>query len=199
MRGRRRTPGRCIGLTLSGAVVLTTTACSPIERPLAAVYVDGRGVPQALLRSCDEDGRVRAPWLHGVAVRTTETEDGTRPEASGTEDDTRNDNGNDTENDNGNDTGNDWIGWESSGMHKAADFPLFSPPAHWPAETRGPQSLQPGYRYDLRFGDPDDSYEYAGTVWFDADRLARVPAGRVLTLGGVMTREAFEEAARKAC
>ncbi|WMX49157.1 hypothetical protein RGF97_31450 [Streptomyces roseicoloratus] len=104
---------------LSGAVVLSTTACSPIERPLAAVYVDGRGVPQALLRSCDADGRVRAPRLHGVAVRTTETEDGTRPEASGTEDDTRNDTGNDT----ANATGNDWIGWESSGMHKAADFP----------------------------------------------------------------------------
>ncbi|MFB7369524.1 hypothetical protein ACFC0D_06755 [Streptomyces sp. NPDC056222] len=169
---------------LSGAIMLSVAGCSPEQRPLAAVYVDQQGTAHALLRSCDDDGRVRGPALRGTAVRATKqatSDEGqsTAPEASRTEE--------------------PWIGWDTRGRHKAADFPLFAPPSSWAAETRGPQTLQPGYSYELAFADPDDSYAYSASVTFDAKQLAGVPDGEVLTLRGTMTREAFEVLARKAC
>ncbi|WP_406055563.1 hypothetical protein OG462_07145 [Streptomyces sp. NBC_01077] len=158
--------------------------CSPELRPLAAVYVDRQGTAHALLRSCDNDGLVRGPGLRGSETRATEeatpgTAHGTAPEATPTEE--------------------PWIGWETRGAHKAADFPLFAPPPQWAAETRGQQTLRPGYSYELDFADPGDSYAYRASVTFDARQLAGVPAGEVLTHRGTMTREAFEDLAREAC
>ncbi|MFI2432100.1 hypothetical protein [Streptomyces sp. NPDC018693] len=169
---------------MSGAIMLSTAGCSPEPRPLAAVYVDQQGTAHALLRSCDDDGRVRGPELRGTAVRATDeaTSDETQetaPEAHTEEE--------------------PWIGWDTRGLHKAADFPLFAPPSVWAAEIRGPQTLRPGYSYELAFGDPDDSYAYNGSVTFDAQQLAGVPVGEVLTGQGTMTREAFEDLARQAC
>ncbi|MEU3301358.1 hypothetical protein ABZ729_16255 [Streptomyces sp. NPDC006678] len=174
----------CLTSALSGVIMLSAAGCSPEQRTLVAVYVDERGTAQALLRSCDEDGRVRGPELRGTMARAAEgaTSDATQdtvPAAS--------------------ETDVPWIGWDTRGPHVAADFPLFAPPAQWEAETRGPQTLQPGYTYELAFGDPDDAYVYSASVTFDVDQLARVPAGEVLTGQGAMTKDAFEGLARKAC
>ncbi|MEU6878801.1 hypothetical protein [Streptomyces sp. NPDC046712] len=165
-------------------ITLLATGCSPELRPLAAVYVDEKGTAHALLRACDDDGLVRGPELRGTVLPDTEgaTSDesgGAAPEASQPEE--------------------PWIGWDTRGPHKAADFPLFAPPSAWGAETRGPQALQPGYTYELAFADPDDAYVYSASVTFDAGQLARVPSGEVLTLRGTMSKEAFEKLARKAC
>ncbi|MFG3345844.1 hypothetical protein ACGF1Z_12385 [Streptomyces sp. NPDC048018] len=178
-------------MTLVGAIVLSAAACSPEVRPLAAVYADEDGAPHALLRTCDEDGRVRAPWLRGTLP--SEAPDGTADEGrgAGTADEASEAEASAME--------EPWTGWETGGIHKAADFPLFSPPASWTAETRGRQALQPGHEYELGFADPSDSYVYNGVVTFDAGQLALVPPGHVLTIRGAMTREAFEDAARSAC
>ncbi|MFC8761585.1 hypothetical protein ACFUAG_12825 [Streptomyces sp. NPDC057193] len=182
--GTRRARRVCLATALSSAILLSAAGCSPELRPLAAVYVDQRGTVQALLRSCDDDGRIASPWLHGTVVHpsgeaSSDDAEDPAPEASATEE--------------------PWIGWDSRGVHKAADFPLFTPPPSWAAETRGPRTPQPGHRYELGFADPDDSYVYNGTVTFDARRLAEVPPGEVLTLHGTMTREAFEDLAAEAC
>ncbi|MEJ8646004.1 hypothetical protein WKI68_41875 [Streptomyces sp. MS1.HAVA.3] len=142
----------CLASALGGAVVLSAAGCSPALHPLAAVYVDQEGTAHALLRPCDDDDRVRGPGLRGTVVRAASeaTSDGTQdtaPEASPAEE--------------------PWIGWETHGLHEAADFPLFAPPSGWAAEVRGPQSLQPGYSYELAFADPDDDYAYNGAVTFD--------------------------------
>ncbi|MFJ8644654.1 hypothetical protein ACIRNI_00785 [Streptomyces sp. NPDC093546] len=158
-----------LAAALSGAIMLAGAGCSPELRPLAAVYVDEQGTAYALLRSCDDTGRVRAPGLRGT---------GTGTGAEGEE---------------------PWVGWDAPGLHEAADFPLFAPPAPWAAEIRGPQTLRPGYTYELAFADPDDSYAYSTSVTFDAGQLEAVPPGEVLTLDGTMTREAFEDRARTAC
>ncbi|MFI0895204.1 hypothetical protein [Streptomyces sp. NPDC020983] len=169
---------------LSGAVVLAVSGCGPEERLLVAVYVDQQGTAQALIRTCDNDGQVRGPWLEGTLSTDSEepTSGGTRgvaSAASGTEE--------------------PWIGWRAYGIHRAVDFPLLAPPALWRVETHGVQILQAGYTYELSISDPDDHYVYNGTVRFDAAQLARVKPGRVLTSEGVMSRKAFEEGARKAC
>ncbi|WP_326586318.1 hypothetical protein [Streptomyces sp. NBC_01294] len=174
----------CLASALSGAVVLSAAGCSPALHPLAAVYVDQEGTAHALLRPCDDDDRVHAPRLRGSVVRAAEeaTSDGaqdTTPEAAPAED--------------------PWIGWDTRGLHEAADFPLFAPPSGWAAEVRGPQTLQAGYSYELAFSDPHDDYAYNGSVTFDPGQLAGVPAGEVLTLQGTMTRKAFEDLARKVC
>ncbi|WCD89643.1 hypothetical protein KPP03845_106065 [Streptomyces xanthophaeus] len=174
----------CLGAALGGAIVLSSAGCSPEQRPLAAVYVDQQGAAHALLRSCGGDGRVRAPGLRGTGLRGADgpAPDGAQdvaPGASPTEE--------------------TWNGWYAPGLHEAADFPLFAPPASWAAESRGPQDLVPGHSYELAFADPDDSYAYSASVTFDARRLAGLPAGEVLTLRGTMTREAFEDLARQAC
>ncbi|MFJ6405832.1 hypothetical protein ACIQK9_09950 [Streptomyces hydrogenans] len=170
----------CLSSVMSGAVMLCAAGCSPELRPLAAVYTDEQGTAHALLRSCDDDGRVRGPGLYGTA-----------PEASGTEDA-----GAETAEDEAEEPS---AGWEAEGRNEAADFPLFAPPPEWAVEFRGPRTLRPGYSYELSFGDPDDSYAYSGSVTFDARQLAAVPAGEVLTMRGAMTKEAFEVLARDAC
>ncbi len=174
----------CRAAALSAALTLSAAGCSPELRPLVAVYVDQRGSAQALLRPCDDDGRVRAPRLLGTAVRVPQEDlsdegRGTAPETPPGEE--------------------PWIGWETRGTHEAADFPLFAPPARWGAELRGPRSPRPGYTYELAFTDPEDSYAYNASVTFDAGQLAAVPAGEVLTLRGTMPRRKFEALARKAC
>ncbi|MFE5300630.1 hypothetical protein [Streptomyces sp. NPDC056632] len=177
---------------LVGAIMVSVAACSPELRPLAAVYVDGDGTPHALLRACDEDGRIRGPWLQGRlpteapddATADEAEQDANAPEASAGE---------------ASAMAQPWIGWDTAGLHEAADFPLFSPPTAWKAVSRGPQTLRPGYEYELGFADPSDSYVYNGLVTFDAGQLAAVPPGQVLTARGAMTREAFEDAARSAC
>ncbi|MFI6285564.1 hypothetical protein ACIBCM_12520 [Streptomyces sp. NPDC051018] len=185
MRIRTRTTVRTfLAPAWCGAIMLAATGCSPELRPLAAVYTDRQGTAHALLRSCDDDGRVRGPELRGTAVPASEetTPNGARataPQASREEE--------------------PWIGWETRGLHKAADFPLFAPPSPWAAETRGPQTLQPGHSYELTFADPDDSYTYSASVTFDARQLAELAPGEVLTRQGPMTRESFEDLARKAC
>ncbi|WP_159041759.1 hypothetical protein [Streptomyces aureus] len=178
----------CLASALSGVIALTVAGCSPELRTLAAVYVDEQGTAHALLRSCD-DGRVRGPGLRGTAARATEAgaeateeepaEQGTASEGTRREE--------------------PWIGWDTRGVRAAADFPLFAPPAEWAAEVRGPQTLRPGYSYELDFADPDDSYAYRASVTFDAGQLAALPVGEVLTDRGAMTREAFEDVAREAC
>lgn len=177
----------CLATTLSGAIMASTAGCSPELRPLAGVYVDQQGTAHALLRSCDDDGRVRGPWLRGTVAHMTNgsASDETQDTASEVSE--------------ASEAEEPWIGWDARGLHQAADFPLFAPPAQWAAEIRGPQTLQPGYSYELSFADPDDSYVYNGSVTFDARQLAGVPTGRVLTLEGTMTRQAFEDLARKAC
>ncbi|MEU6482482.1 hypothetical protein [Streptomyces sp. NPDC046887] len=169
-RARRRRGA----LLLGGVMVVSVAGCAPVERPLVAVYADREGTAQVLLRSCDEDGRVRGPILEGTP--TGDPGGGAAEEAS---------------------VG--WVGWEARGEHRAADFPLFAPPSDWDAEFHGIRELRPGHSYRLAFGDPDDSYAYTGTVSFDAERLARVPDGEVLTLDGTVSREAFEEQAREVC
>ncbi|MEU7282911.1 hypothetical protein AB0A69_29650 [Streptomyces sp. NPDC045431] len=169
---------------LAGALLLSVTGCSPEQRPLVAVYVDQRGVPYALLRSCDDDGRVRGPGLRGTLARGTEgaapdEARGSAPAEPLAED--------------------SWTGWDTRGHHEAADFPLFAPPSSWSAETRGPQSLQPAHSYELAFADPDDSYAYTASVTFDARELAALPTGQVLTGQGAMPSGAFEDLARQAC
>ncbi|MFF3847725.1 hypothetical protein [Streptomyces sp. NPDC002328] len=175
----------CLASALSSAIMLSTAGCSPELRPLVGVYVDQQGTAHALLRACDDDGRVRGPWLHGTVVRA-EDDEATSDEAASDEASS-------------DEAEEPWIGWDTRGLRQAADFPLFAPPAQWAAETRGPQTLQPGYSYELAFADPDDSYVYNGSVTFDARRIAGMSAGEVLNLDGVVTREAFEEATRKAC
>ncbi|MEU9103277.1 hypothetical protein AB0D54_02725 [Streptomyces xanthophaeus] len=174
----------CLVAALSGTIVLAAAGCSPEQRPLAAVYVDQQGAAHALLRPCEGDGRVRAPGLRGTVVRGA---DGPPPDeaqdvAAGASP-----------------PDESWTGWYAPGLHEAADFPLFAPPASWAAESRGPQNLMPGRSYELAFADPDESYAYSASVTFDARRLAGLPAGEVLTLRGTMTREAFEDLARQAC
>ena len=158
---------------LSGLVMLTVAGCGPKQLPLVAVYVDPQSTPQALMRQpCDDDGRVRSPELRGTRTQPSATDPSPTEEP--------------------------WIGWDAPGSPEAADFPVFAPPAAWAAETRGPQSLLPGYTYELSFADPDDSYVYNGLVSFTADDLARLAPGQVLTLKGAMPREAFEDTARAA-
>ncbi|MFF5505230.1 hypothetical protein ACF1E9_31020 [Streptomyces roseolus] len=157
-----------IGLTVSG--------CSPALRPLVAVYVDERGTPRALLRSCEDDGTIRGPLLD---VTPDRPEAGTGPDAP--------------------EDPEPWQGWRAQGTRAAEDIALFSPPARWDVETRGPQTLLPGVTYVLSLADPDDEYAYAGEVSFTAADLAALPADRVLTLDGETTRDAFEERARDAC
>ncbi|MFJ8659768.1 hypothetical protein [Streptomyces sp. NPDC093795] len=165
--------------------MLSAAGCSPELRPLAAVYVDQHGTAHALLRSCDDDGRVGSPWLRGTVVPATDDEapsgDARNPEPEAAE------------------TEGPWTGWETRGLYKAADFPLFDPPSAWAAETRGPQTPQPGHTYELGFADPDDSYVYNGWVRFEARRLAELAPGEVLTLRGAMTKEAFEDLAAEVC
>ncbi|MET9622370.1 hypothetical protein ABZZ37_16630 [Streptomyces sp. NPDC006464] len=179
------TAGRAgLASVLSGTIMLSAAGCSPELRPLAAVYVDQQGNAHALLRSCADDGQVRGPELHGSVIRATE--DAVPDEAQDAVSDPPT-------------ADEQWIGWNAGGLHKAADFPLFAPPQQWAAETRGPQALQPGYSYELAFGDPDDSYAYSASVTFDAPRLEKVPAGEVLTFRGTMTRKAFEDLAQRSC
>ncbi|MFV5997813.1 hypothetical protein ACNPQM_36905 [Streptomyces sp. NPDC056231] len=174
----------CITWALSGAVVLALSGCSPEERLLVAVYVDEHGTAQALLRSCDDDGQVRGPWLRGTFTTKSEEPTAGAVEGFGAA---------------APETEEPWIGWRARGINTAADFPLFAPPAQWRADTRGQQNLQPGYTYELTFGDPDDAYVYNGAMTFDATQLARVKSGEVLTRRGIMSMDAFEEGARKAC
>ncbi|MFF8840818.1 hypothetical protein [Streptomyces sp. NPDC015130] len=185
-----RTRRGCLAALLGGAVMLASAGCSPAQRPLVAVHVDERGVAHALLRSCDDDGRVRGPALHGTVPRPTPTsEDVSSPEGAAPEGAAPEESA----------VAEPWIGWEALGTHEAADFPLFEPPSSWAAEARGPRSPQPGRSYELSFADPDDSYAYTGTVTFDAGQLAKVRPGDVLTLRGTMTKEEFEDLAREAC
>ncbi|WP_199548938.1 hypothetical protein [Streptomyces sp. N35] len=144
------------------------------------MYVDERGSAQALIRPCDDEGRVRGPWLRGLPPET--------PEQATADGETR-----DREQE------ENWVGWRARGVHTAADVPLFSPLEGWKAETRGPQILRPGYDYLLTIGDPGDSYVYNGTVTFDARELARLSPGKVLTGDGPMSRDAFEQRAQDEC
>ncbi|WDN55148.1 hypothetical protein [Streptomyces clavuligerus] len=177
-----------VAAALCGVALSGTTGCSPAERTLVAVLVDGSGTPHALLRPCDGGDRVRAPWLHG-------TPEADAPERQETREGTEEETGQET----GAAGGREWSGWETRGTHPAADFPLFTPPAPWRAEIRGPRSALPDHSYELGFADPDDSYAYRALVTFDAAGLDRLADGEVLTRRGVMSRSAFEEAARRAC
>ncbi|MEV6200368.1 hypothetical protein AB0M64_10360 [Streptomyces sp. NPDC051771] len=173
-RGRRTTRG-CAATALAALIGLTATGCSPALRPLVAVYVDEHGTPQALLRSCEDDGTIRGPWLDITpdppAKATALSSARPAPEN----------------------------GWWTSDTRKAEDIPLFSPPAHWDAETSGPLTLRPGVTYELSLGDPDDTYAYAAEVTFRAADLTALPPGSVLALDGETTREEFEDRARDAC
>ncbi|WP_406858932.1 hypothetical protein ABZO31_01265 [Streptomyces sp. HUAS MG47] len=175
----RRGAAACL---MGGIVLLSASACSPELRPIVAVSVDERGTPRALLRSCD-DGWVRSPRLRGEPTPPSAAPSspvGT-PAPSAPP------------------SAPAWVGWNTDEDHRAADFPLFTPPVEWKADFRGTPSLRPGYTYALRFWEPDDALAYAGEVTFDAEDLARLEPGQVLTFQGVMTRDAFEEAAEDAC
>ncbi|MEU3606757.1 hypothetical protein AB0E83_15115 [Streptomyces sp. NPDC035033] len=165
---------------LAAVIALTATGCSPELRPLVAVYVDEHGTPRALLRSCEDDGTIRGPFLD---VRPDPPATATEPDAASTAPE-------DPE---------PPAGWWAEGDRAAEDIPLFSPPAHWDVETRGPQTLRPGVTYELSLGDPGEYYAYAGEVSFTAADLAALPPGRVLALDGETTRDAFEERARDSC
>ncbi|MEU2546797.1 hypothetical protein ABZ618_15385 [Streptomyces roseolus] len=180
-RGRGRGAVRGRGAAgLAAVIALTASGCSPELRPLVAVYVDEHGTPRALLRSCEDDGTIRGPFL---AVSPNRPETGTGPADPPT----------------ASEDPEPWQGWRAEGNREAEDIPLFSPPAHWDVETRGPQTLRPGVTYELSLGDPDEYYAYAGEVSFTAAGLAALPADRVLTREGETTRDAFEERARDAC
>jgi hypothetical protein len=90
-------------------------------------------------------------------------------------------------------------GWDADGRNRVTDFPLFSPPAEWRAKVSGPQTLRPGHDYKLLFGDPDDSYAYAGIVRFRAGYLEGLVPGEVWADDRAMPREEFEELADDAC
>ncbi|MEU9858209.1 hypothetical protein [Streptomyces sp. NPDC047974] len=173
--GGRGTTRGAVATALAALIGLTATGCSPALLPLVAVYLDEHGTPQALLRSCEDDGTIRGPLLdiHPDPPATAGASPSTRPAPRS--------------------------GWQAEGNRKAEDIPLFSPPAHWDVETRGPATLRPGVTYVLSLADPDDSYAYAGEVTFSAADLTALPPGSVLTLHGETTREEFEEAARDAC
>ncbi|MGW4649297.1 hypothetical protein [Kitasatospora sp. NPDC004289] len=150
------------------------TGCTPGDLPLVGVQLDAQGAPQALLRSCDDHGRIRYPQLFAMEPAAVATEHYWPDDR--------------------------WTVWKSTvARPKAADFPLFAPPADWAVATSGPQSLDPGRVYRLGFSDPDKSYDYNATLTFDAARLAALQPGQVLTDKGVLSREDFDKAARKAC
>ncbi|MFF8847065.1 hypothetical protein ACF08N_30855 [Streptomyces sp. NPDC015127] len=96
-------------------------------------------------------------------------------------------------------TGDNESGWDADGRNRIADFPLFAPPAEWKAKVSGPQTLRPGYDYDLRFGDPDNTYAYIGVVHFRAPYLQALEPGEVWADDRAMPREEFEELADDAC
>ncbi|GLF92925.1 hypothetical protein [Streptomyces yaizuensis] len=176
-RGRTRGGRRWWSTVAAGVAVLAPAGCSPEERPLAGVAVDADGTVRALLRPCDDDGRVRGPRLHGTV-----------PERAG-----------DTERE-ADAAAERWVGWEARGTERAEkDFPLFAPPKRWQAETRGAQELRPGLSYRLTFGDPDDTYAYSGVVIFDAAQVAALRPGEVLTGTSTTSREEFEDEARASC
>ncbi|MFJ8041420.1 hypothetical protein ACIRBX_13040 [Kitasatospora sp. NPDC096147] len=158
---------------LAGAGLAVLTGCSPEELPLVGVQLDARGVPQALLRSCDDQGRVRAPALYAMEPAVADQQ--YWPD-------------------------DQWLAWKSTEPRpKAADFPLFAPPTEWAVTTHGPQSLEPDRVYRLGFADPEETYAYNATVTFDTARLAALEPGQVLTHGGVVSRADFDRLARKAC
>ncbi|MDW8808206.1 hypothetical protein P1P68_26320 [Streptomyces scabiei] len=154
---------------VAGAVLLS--GCGPEVLPLAGVTVDGAGSPRILVRPCG-DAAYTAPALTGWAG-SWEDEPG--------EDET------------------DTTVWETDGEWSGdAEFPLFSPPAAWDAETRGEQRVLPGHTYAFAFyahtGD-----QVNGAVTFTGSDLAKLKPGRVWADGRVMSAKEFEERTERAC
>ncbi|MFI5528472.1 hypothetical protein ACIA8O_07890 [Kitasatospora sp. NPDC051853] len=147
------------------------TGCQPLPLPLVAVYLDGQGVPQALVRTCDEDGRVLGPYLE--ATEQSVGRGDAWPEGP-------------------------WDGWQAKGKWHAADFPLFTPPADWAVTTQGHLEYRPGLTYRFSVADPED-YAWSSRVTFGAAELTALQPGQVLTDDGAVPREQFEEEARKSC
>ena len=89
--------------------------------------------------------------------------------------------------------------WETDGAWSGdAEFPLFSPPAAWDAETRGEQRLLPGHTYAFAFyGHTDDQVN--GAVTFTGSDLAKLKPGRVWADDRVMSAKEFEERTERAC
>jgi hypothetical protein len=156
-----------------GAVVVSVvlSGCGPEVLPLAAVTVDADGTPRVLVRPCG-DATYEAPTVEGRA--------GSYEEEPGSDE-------------------ADTTVWEADGEWSGdVEFPLFSPPAAWEAETRGEQRLLPGRTYEFTFyGHTDD--HATGAVSFTVGDLERVGRGQVWADDRVMSAGEFEELAEGAC
>ena len=154
---------------LTVSVVLS--GCSPEVLPLAAVTVGAGGTPRVLVRPCG-DATYEAPSVAGWA--------GSYEDQPGSDE-------------------ADTTVWETDGQWSGdVEFPLFSPPAAWEAETRGEQRLLPGHTYEFVFFGHTDDYA-DGAVSFTAADLGRLERGEVWADGRVMGADEFEELAEGAC
>ncbi|GAA3774484.1 hypothetical protein GCM10022403_006730 [Streptomyces coacervatus] len=154
---------------VAGSVLLT--GCTPTEKHLIAIWLDGRGQPVARVRPCGDDR------VSGAELLSWVTDGGGSADYPG----------------------EGWRSQAPEGFG-GATFPLFAPPRSWRVRRTGTQSFVRGRSYKLSFVvHGDDSTKYASELLFSGDDLTSLKPGQVWAEDQPLSREDWDDLVGEQC
>ncbi|MER6423827.1 hypothetical protein [Streptomyces sp. NPDC001137] len=163
---RRVVAAVCVAV---GSALLT--GCTPPQKQLIAVWLDGNGQPVARVRPCGDD---RAS---GVELRSWVTDDTGLADYPG----------------------NGWRSRIPEGFGDTT-FPLFAPPSSWRVSWSGPQRMVRSRSYNLSFTvHDDDSMKYASELVFSGADLTALKPGEVWAGDQPMSRGDWDDLVGDQC
>ena len=152
-----------------GSVLLI--GCTPPQKQLVAVWLDGTGQPVARLRPCGDD---RAS---GAELRSWVTDAGGSADYPG----------------------DGWRSQIPEGFGDAT-FPLFAPPRSWHVRRDGTQRFARGRSYNLSFTvHDDDSTKYSSELVFSGADLTALEPGQVWAGDQPMSRDDWDDLVGDQC